>query len=919
MAQRWPASSPSLDSPPHSRPSNSYFPQNRQPSHSPHASRTLSRGTLPLTIQNRSRQPSAPPALIPPPVIPLLDGGIDLAWQLQNREQESESESRQVSPRKTSWDRRESLEYRPSTSERWENRRRESSTSTLMTADVDMNPFRDEPYSPRGSVSFSQLQGEKPLEKQNRKDSSQAYDTFLKSKIGRPKTPTQSSTVGSIAASPAATKSRTGSQAARPLQLQTLTISDRLSDQPLSASSDSFRVTSPFSSKFVQSPQSAAASPGLISLANSAQSYATDLQRSPVFDNQSVASSHTSYGGSLQSEMAGDQPTFTRGSVRSKPLPTDSNLSLAMKAVSAASAANSAASSLSLSASSQQGGKNASSGGAKRSSGHGRGARGNEHGHGGKAVVGGSGSGSAPGMFNRATTSNQAGHPPASETPETDRLPLAQAEPGADIRYLQLDDSSAPQSTSSSSNTNPPPFPRLHSQPSRSGMKRKATTPPAEASHHEERQSASAQAQHQQLQGAASEQQRRTPGQHHPLAKRASPVFHPPAHHHPSYPSYSSSSSTGLSANGPYASPFPVAASSIVTPSSQHQDRLSPAAITKPLEQETHASPYMSSLSLDPGLGGNDSQGQPQFNVDLAQQLAAAAAAKVSTENANRAKQQNPPRHSAIHHICDCCPKKPKKFDTLEELRQHQAEKQYVCQYCHNRFKNKNEAERHQNSLHLRRHSWSCATLERNFEAAFHPCTATPPNANSHGQPQCPPGTIAPYDVCGYCGEEFTNIPQPDWLLRGEHLTAVHKFSECNQSKKFFRADHFRQHLKHSHGGTSGKWTNMLEAACMKEEPPVTPEAQNQEQLRLQQQQQAQAAHAAQQAAQQAVQQSQMETPVLTQYQAAQLQGASGAPVANMMGQSGLRQGPYPAAMPMGPQSTEVQYGAIPGEEGKQQ
>ena len=156
MAQRWPASSPSLDSPPHSRPSNSYFPQNRQPSHSPHASRTLSRGTLPLTIQNRSRQPSAPPALIPPPVIPLLDGGIDLAWQLQNREQESESESRQVSPRKTSWDRRESLEYRPSTSERWENRRRESSTSTLMTADVDMNPFRDEPYSPRGSVSFSQ-------------------------------------------------------------------------------------------------------------------------------------------------------------------------------------------------------------------------------------------------------------------------------------------------------------------------------------------------------------------------------------------------------------------------------------------------------------------------------------------------------------------------------------------------------------------------------------------------------------------------------------------------------------------------------------------------------------------------------------------------------------------------------------------
>jgi hypothetical protein len=48
----------------------------------------------------------------------------------------------------------------------------------------------------------------------------------------------------------------------------------------------------------------------------------------------------------------------------------------------------------------------------------------------------------------------------------------------------------------------------------------------------------------------------------------------------------------------------------------------------------------------------------------------------------------------------------------------------------------------------------------------------------------------------------------------------VHKFGECNQAKKFFRADHFRQHLKHSHAGTSGKWTNLLENACMRDEPP---------------------------------------------------------------------------------------------------
>lgn len=135
----------------------------------------------------------------------------------------------------------------------------------------------------------------------------------------------------------------------------------------------------------------------------------------------------------------------------------------------------------------------------------------------------------------------------------------------------------------------------------------------------------------------------------------------------------------------------------------------------------------------------------------------------------------------------------------------HTIEKQYTCQYCNNRFKNKNEAERHQNSLHLRRHSWSCAALV-DYKAAFH---ASPYKSSTTGQPSA--------DVCGYCGEQFA-LPA-DWNARFEHLTNVHKFGECNKAKKFFRADHFRQHLKHSHAGTSGKWTNMLENACMKDEP----------------------------------------------------------------------------------------------------
>ncbi|RYP57534.1 hypothetical protein DL769_009424 [Monosporascus sp. CRB-8-3] len=168
--------------------------------------------------------------------------------------------------------------------------------------------------------------------------------------------------------------------------------------------------------------------------------------------------------------------------------------------------------------------------------------------------------------------------------------------------------------------------------------------------------------------------------------------------------------------------------------------------------------------------------------------------------------------------MCECCPKKPKKFETEEELRAHEAEKQYECSFCGNRFKNKNEAERHQNSLHVRRHSWSCsALLLSGYDRAFHDSTSRPGEA----------------DTCGYCGEEFARSgggigralrpTEHDWDERLRHLQEVHKFRECNSSKKFYRADHFRQHLKHSHAGTSGKWTNMLENACMLEEEPPPP------------------------------------------------------------------------------------------------
>ncbi|KAK1710588.1 uncharacterized protein BDZ83DRAFT_591303, partial [Colletotrichum acutatum] len=160
--------------------------------------------------------------------------------------------------------------------------------------------------------------------------------------------------------------------------------------------------------------------------------------------------------------------------------------------------------------------------------------------------------------------------------------------------------------------------------------------------------------------------------------------------------------------------------------------------------------------------------------------------------------------------LCDCCPKKPKKFTSAAELASHEAEKQYECSFCGNRFKNKNEAERHQKSLHVRDKSWSCSALN-DYDQAFHDSKDRPGEADS----------------CGYCGEEFLRNgrgsgdpashrgTEQDWDKRVRHLQEIHKFRECNMSKKFFRADHFRQHLKHSHAGTSGTWTNALENACI--------------------------------------------------------------------------------------------------------
>ncbi|KAF1810223.1 hypothetical protein P152DRAFT_451318 [Eremomyces bilateralis CBS 781.70] len=314
------------------------------------------------------------------------------------------------------------------------------------------------------------------------------------------------------------------------------------------------------------------------------------------------------------------------------------------------------------------------------------------------------------------------------------------------------------------------------------GVKRRADGPPGESSRDDK------------IPMSASELFSRRPSQLSGL--RASPY----SRIHVGSGSISSGTSSVGQRIGSYGSSWGLSVASSVTSYGGNDQKLSPSALSPSGEGELGVgSPFSRNKSANTSPRGSLSQGHQRHPSESE----APRSRKHSADQTNAQRRDSATKNQG-QFICECCPKKPKKFDSQEELQVHALEKQYQCQYCPNRFKNKNEAERHQNSLHLRRHSWSCAALA-GVHAAFHVSSANPSAA----------------DVCGYCGEEF---PHPiNWDARREHLHHVHKFGDCNQAKKFFRADHFRQHLKHSHAGTSGKWTNMLENSCMKDEPPPIP------------------------------------------------------------------------------------------------
>ena len=226
-------------------------------------------------------------------------------------------------------------------------------------------------------------------------------------------------------------------------------------------------------------------------------------------------------------------------------------------------------------------------------------------------------------------------------------------EPGASnttaLRHLRLDEQ-----TPSNSYDSIPPASYYHSPFTASdlrvkGMKRGASSPPPEASRGDKVPLHSV--------GAG------TNASLLMANNRQSPI-NPYAQPHGSF---SSASSVGFR-NGSYASStgLSVGASSITSISSH--ERLSPRGLSPTSEypQNPPTPQYTAQASMNSSPRESFPRTHQRTSSDT--KSAAAIARKMSSEPSAQRKASAPSLQAHVH-MCTCCPKKPKKFETLDELR----------------------------------------------------------------------------------------------------------------------------------------------------------------------------------------------------------------------------------------------------------
>ncbi len=232
------------------------------------------------------------------------------------------------------------------------------------------------------------------------------------------------------------------------------------------------------------------------------------------------------------------------------------------------------------------------------------------------------------------------------------------------VRKLRLED----RPPLSSSNPDSLPYhykhsnPSLHTSRSRPGMKRKPSQSPPPDPAHEANASFAA------VGGNNADLYQRNTSTSQLPTHRLSPGGRQFAQNQGSF---SSQSSTGPR-NNSYASSAGLSVASSVTTLDQHSPGISPSSEQQQqqlLYQQHNGqdSPYVTSLPMNQASRNTRPQ-QPYPQAPLENHPTPPAEQKPQNLQ-NQRKNNPPPNMQTSSFICGCCPKKPKKFDTLEELR----------------------------------------------------------------------------------------------------------------------------------------------------------------------------------------------------------------------------------------------------------
>lgn len=185
------------------------------------------------------------------------------------------------------------------------------------------------------------------------------------------------------------------------------------------------------------------------------------------------------------------------------------------------------------------------------------------------------------------------------------------------------------------------PYHQLERKVSRQGMKRRALSPPSETARDERNPTYVAES-YQKMSGSNSA---RSPA----IAYRS----------HPGYGSISSTSSSFR--QNSYTSSFAASLTGSSLTSISSYDRQSPSDASLPPQFITSAHPVSSPATSITPSRKSQSQNITQDHKGISRRM--------STQTTGNEPRSTPSSRIGNYFICDCCPKKPKKFETEEELR----------------------------------------------------------------------------------------------------------------------------------------------------------------------------------------------------------------------------------------------------------